>query len=95
VFNGAVTLENVDVTHNTRAGVSNFGGQAVITGGVILCNGFDLEGEPLNNIPFTFDGSTGWQCSDKAPAACTELGHCHVETIGIEAPTSLPPADPL
>ncbi len=94
VFKGAVTLENIEVTHNARAGISSFGGQVVITGGVITCNGFDLEGEPKDGIPFTFDGSTGWQCSAKAPAECTELGNCHVETTGIEAPSELPPADP-
>jgi hypothetical protein len=95
VFEGTAMIQDAVVTNNARAGISNFAGQVVVTGGVITCNGFDLEGEPINNIPFTFDGSTGWQCSDKAPAECTELGACHVETIGIEAPADLPPAGPL
>jgi hypothetical protein len=92
---GTATIQDVEITHNARAGVSSFGGQVVITGGVITCNGFDLEGEPMNNTPFSFDGSTGWRCSEKAPAECTELGDCHVETIGIKAPSELPPVDPL
>jgi hypothetical protein len=95
VFDSAVTIQNVEITLNARAGVASFGSQVVITGGVITCNGFDLEGESIDNIPFTFDGSTGWQCSDKAPAECTVLGDCHVESIGIEAPKDLPAADPL
>jgi hypothetical protein len=94
VFWGNVTIQDVEVTGNTRAGVASFGGQVLITGGVIACNGFDLEGEPYLEIPFSFDGSTGWQCSDKPPAECIELGACHVETTGIEAPSDLPPADP-
>jgi hypothetical protein len=95
VFNGIVMIQNAEVTRNARAGVSNFGSQVVITGGLFTCNGFDLEGEPFNDIPFSFEGSTGLQCSASAPAACTELGECHVETAGIEAPKELPPADPL
>ncbi len=94
-FEGHVTIQNVEVTHNARAGISSFGGHVVITDSVITCNAFDLEGELNGDIPFSFDGSTGWQCSDKAPAECTELGDCHVETTGIEAPSELPPADPL
>jgi hypothetical protein len=95
VFAGNVTMQNVEVMHNARAGVASFGSHVVITGGVITCNGIDLEGEPFFDIPFSFDGSTGWQCSDKAPAECTVLGDCHVESTGIEAPSDLPPADPL
>ncbi len=95
IFGGNVTIQDVDVTQNARAGVASFGGQVVITGGVLACNGFDLEGEPIDDIPFSFDGSTGWRCSDKAPAVCTELGGCHVETTGISAPSELPPADPV
>jgi hypothetical protein len=95
VFKSVVTIQDVEVTRNARAGVSSFGGKVVITGGVITCNGFDIEGEPFENTSFTFDGSTGWQCSDKPPAECTELGACHVETTGIKAPSKLPPADPL
>jgi hypothetical protein len=95
VFNGTAAIQNVDVTGNARAGIASFGGQVLITGGTITCNAFDLEGEPFEDTPFTFDGSTGWQCSDKPPAECTELGACHVETTGIEAPSDLLPADPL
>jgi hypothetical protein len=95
VLGGTVTLQNTDVTHNARAGIASFGGQVLITGGVITCNGFDLEGEPYKDTPFSFDGSAGWQCSDKPPAECTELGDCHVETAGIKPPPDLPPADPL
>jgi hypothetical protein len=95
VLQGSATIQNVEVTLNARAGIANFGGEVVITGGVITCNGIDIEGEPFLDKAFTFDGSTGWQCSDKAPAECTELGACHVETTGIEAPSDLLPADPL
>jgi hypothetical protein len=95
VAEGKATIQNVEVAKNARAGIASFGSQVVITGGVITCNGFDLEGEPYNDTPFSFDGSTGWQCSDKAPAECTVLGDCHVETIGIAAPSDLPPVDPL
>jgi hypothetical protein len=95
VFSGTAALRNVEVTRNARAGVASFGAHVVITGGVITCNGFDLEGEPIDNTPFSFDGSTGWQCSDKAPAECTKLGDCHVETASLEVPPDLPPADPL
>jgi hypothetical protein len=95
VFFSAAAIQNVEVTQNARAGIASFAGHVVITGGVITCNAFDLEGEPMDDIPFSFDGSTGWQCSDKAPAPCAVLGDCHVETAGIEAPSDLPPADPL
>lgn len=56
-------MPDAEVTGNARAGISNFGGQVTITGGVFTCNAFDLDYETSSDIPGSFDGSTGWQCS--------------------------------
>ncbi len=67
VQEGKVAIRNVEVTHNARAGISNFGGQVVITGGVLSCNDVDLDGEPFNNTPFSFGDSSGMAVQPPAP----------------------------
>ncbi len=86
-----MTAQGTEVTHNARAGVSNFGSTVALVGDVITCNGIDVDGEPDpdTNAPFSFDGTTGSQCS-KTPMDCAALGACHALSKGISAPSALP-----
>jgi hypothetical protein len=95
LIKGEATIEGTLVTENARAGLSNFSGHGIVTGGVFTCNAIDIDGESDDSVPFSFDGtqSTGWQCSARAVADCQTLGSCHVESAGVAAP-SLPPLGP-
>jgi hypothetical protein len=97
-----VLIKDSFVGFNPRAGVANFSGHTTIVDSTLLCNGFDLEGNPYpfpGGPPFSFDGSHGWLCSPKPPLHCALIlpgeNSCHVETSQIQAPAELPPADPL
>jgi hypothetical protein len=65
-----------------------------ITGGVFACNAIDLDYETADIdglLPPSFEGSTGWQCSNPDSSDCTVLGECKAVTTGLEAPQLDPP----
>jgi Right handed beta helix region len=91
VRTGNVTIQNAEVVDNARAGVSNFGGQVTITGGVFICNKFALDYEILDGVTGSFDGSTGWQCSIPGSPDCTVVDECKAVTSSLEPPPTLEP----
>lgn len=96
VMLGKAAILSSEVTYNERAGVASFGAQVAITGGVFLCNGFNIEGELFAGTPASFEGSSRWQCGSLAHATCTEIdGECTAAHDGLAAPTSLSPTDPV
>ena len=84
-----VTLQNIWITGNNRAGLSNFGSDVAVSDSTITCNAFNLEGESFGDVPFSYAGSHGWACSKRGADDCTVLGECIVQSSGLEPPPPL------
>jgi hypothetical protein len=83
---GAATanLSTLLVEQSARAGISNFGGTISLDTSAIRCAAFELEGESLNEQPFTFDDLGGNGCG------CPEAdGECKVVSAGLEPPEAI------
>ncbi len=89
-----VNFARLVVERNARAGIANFGSRAKVLSSTITCNAFDIEGETSDGMPFSYDGSTGWQCSQIGAADCTTLGECNVRSAGLAPPPALGSAEP-
>lgn len=88
-YGSNVNFTRVAVERNARAGIASFGSRAKIQSSTIRCNAFDIEGEFSDGLPFSYDGSSGWQCSELRAATCTTLSECNVHSAGLVAPSSL------
>jgi hypothetical protein len=72
------------IEKSARAGVSSFGANVALGSSHLVCNLFDLEGEPSEGIPFAFD--------QLAPNACgcpEPNGSCNAVTTNLQAPEPL------
>lgn len=85
-----VTVTGTRIENSARAGLSNFGGEAVIGSNHFDCNAFDLNGETKylgKSLPFSFENLGGNTCG-----CGSEQSHCKIVSSALEAP---PPASAL
>jgi len=79
------TLEanRVTVENAARAGMSNFGATTGVGDSFFDCNQLDLDGEPIDEIPFTFNDLGGNDCG-----CGDDRVECKVLSTNIEPPFS-------
>lgn len=80
----ALTVTRSRVDNSRRAGVSNFGASATLSGSHVRCAAFALAGELLEDQRFVFTDNGGNLCG--CPAAD---GACQVVSAGLAAPEPL------
>ena len=73
---------------NKRAGITAFGRFVPLQDTDLICNGFDLDAEPLNGTPGQFQNLGGNSCG------CSNFpGECTAQSSGLTAPSLI--TDPL
>jgi hypothetical protein len=77
----AVIIAQSRIENNARAGIANFGGNAVLTESELVCHAFDLNGENSAGYTWSFDGSHDNKCGCPEPT-----GTCGSKSSGLEAP---------
>ena len=95
VFGDGITgiLSNLTLVDNRihnvyRAGIANFGGFMDLTGNQLWCMGFDIDGEPYQNQPFSFYDGGGNKCGCPFPP----MAVCQAQSASL-APQ--PPTAPI
>jgi hypothetical protein len=79
-----LTIAGIESRANARAGVANFGAYASIDASSLVCNGFDLNGDPFMDLPFAFEDRGNNRCG------CPEAREaCAASSSALEAPTDL------
>lgn len=77
----SVTINSSHIENNARAGISNFGGNIVLTDSELVCHAFDLNGEDSAGYTWSFDGSHDNKCG------CPEAtGTCGAKSAGLGPP---------
>ena len=88
VFNAlspaSVVMNSSRIENSARAGSSNWGAFMSLHHVAVVCASFELEGEPLNGVAFTFEDLGGNGCGCPSPD-----GACKAESVGLEPPQQL------
>jgi hypothetical protein len=79
----AVLVSN-KVHTNFRAGLMNFASIVVAQSNQLSCNGFDMEGEPLDATPFHYYNAGDNGCGCPIPS-----GACVAQSVGLQAPAPI------
>lgn len=72
------------VLGSARAGISNFGADVSVSNTFLDCNGIDLDGETVLELPFAFEDAGGNDCG-----CGTDRVTCKVLTTNIKPPSFL------
>ena len=88
------TITGSVLDSNARAGLASWGAPTRFTSTVLSCNGFDLQGEVYNDIPFSFPDSQNNFCGCPAVADI-----CNALSTGLAPPPRddlpIPSPDPV
>jgi hypothetical protein len=84
LLDAPLTVRDSRVEGSARAGVSNFGATATLSGTALECNAFALDGEPYFDKSYSFADQGG-----SAP----QTSACVVSSAGLVPASPLPPTE--
>ena len=82
-FDASLSLSDSHIEASARAGVSAFAATVSVRGTTLECNQFDLDGEPLMDLSFSFADGGGNRCGCEA-----ETWECKAVTSALAPPTA-------